>query len=151
MIWGCMTAFGHRYMYQINETMDQDVYILILEDCLLKTIKWYKLKSKDIIFQHDNDPKHGAGRVQEWLKKRPFETLIWPAQSPDLNPIEHLWAILKRQLNQYERPSNGMLELWERVERIWNNIDKDICLKLVESMPRRIKAVLKAKGRWTDY
>ena len=50
MIWGCMTAFGVGYMCQISGTMDQDLYIEILEDCLLKTIKWYKLKSKDVIF-----------------------------------------------------------------------------------------------------
>jgi len=131
--------------------MTQDIYIEILEDCLLKTIKWYKLKPKDIIFQHDNDPKHTAERVQQWLEKRPFKTLIWPAQSPDMNPIEHLWAIMKRKLNKYENPPNGMIQLWERIKTIWNNIDEDICINLIESMPRRIEAVLKAKGKWTDY
>jgi len=151
MIWGCMTAFGLGYMCQIKGNMDQDLYISILKDYLLSTIKWYKLKSKDIIFQQDNDPKHNAGRVQEWLEKKPFETMIWPAQSPDINPMEHLWAIIKRQLNEYERPPNGMIQLWERIETIWNSIDKDICLKLIESMPRRIEAILKAKGKWTSY
>ena len=89
--------------------------------------------------------------VQEWLNEQAFEVLEWPPQSPDLNPIEHLWAMLKRRLNQYERPPNGMLELWERVQAEWNNIDREVCVRLVESMPDRIKAVLKAKGKWTVY
>ena len=151
MIWGCMTAHGPGFMCQIMGTMVQDVYISILEDCLLKTLKWYKLKSKDTIFQQDNNPKHTANKVQQWLKKRSFETLIWPAQSPDINPIEHLWAIIKRKLNEYETPPNGMIQLWQRIETIWNNIDKDVCMNLIDSMPRRIEAVLKAKGKWTDY
>ena len=77
--------------------------------------------------------------------------MIWPAQSPDINPIEHLWATIKRQLNEYEQPPNGILQLWERIESIWNNIDKDVCINLIESMPRRIEAALKAKGKWTNY
>ena len=75
----------------------------------------------------------------------------WPAQSPDINPIEHLWAIIKRKLNEYEQPPNGMIQLWERIKAIWSNIDEDICMNLIESMPRRIEAVLKAKGKWTNY
>lgn len=151
MIWGCMTACGLGYMQQIEGTLNQDKYIEILEDCLLKTIRLYKLKSKDIIFQQDNDPKHKAERVQEWLSKRSFEVLEWPAQSPDINPIEHLWAMIKRKLNEYEQPPNGMIQLWERVKFIWKNIDEDFCIKLIESMPSRIQAVLKAKGKWTTY
>jgi DDE superfamily endonuclease len=85
------------------------------------------------------------------MNEQPFEVLEWPPQSPDLNPIEHLWAIIKRRLNQYERPPSGMIELWERIEAEWNKIDSETCLKLIESMPRRIEAVLKAKGMWTDY
>ena len=85
------------------------------------------------------------------MKRRVFGTLVWPAQSPDINPIEHLWAIIKRQLNEYEQSPNGMLQLWERIQNIWDNIDEDICMNLIESMSRRIEAVLKAKGKWTNY
>lgn len=151
MIWGCITADGPGYMCKVEGTMDQELYKSILEGELMQTIDWYKMDPKKIIFQHDNDPKHKAKSVQEWLNTQPFEVLVWPAQSPDLNPIEHVWNHLKRQLNQYEKPPKGMLELWERVETEWNKIDKETCMNLIESMPRRIDAVLKAKGKWTKY
>ena len=77
--------------------------------------------------------------------------LDWPAQSPDLNPIEHLWNHLKRRLNQYETVPRSMHELWERVEKELNEINSTFCLKLIESMPRRVAAVLKAKGGYTKY
>jgi hypothetical protein len=89
--------------------------------------------------------------VQEWLRQQKFDVLEWPSQSPDLNPIEHLWAIIKRRLNEYDRAPTGMIELWERIQEQWNKITPDECLRLIDSMPRRVQAVLKAKGGWTDY
>ena len=64
--------------------------------------------------------------------------MVWPAQSPDLNPIEHLWGCLKRGLAEHENSPNGIHELWER-------IPVEECQKLIESMPRRVQAVLKQK------
>ena len=151
MIWGCITVHGPGFMCKIDGSMDQHLYKQILTDELLKTIEWYDMDPKKVIFQHDNDPKHKAKSVQEWLNDQEFEVLKWPAQSPDLNPIENLWAILKRRLNQYEQPPRGMVELWERVQAKWDEIDKEMCMKLIESMPRRIDAVLKSKGMWTNY
>src|SRR5205085_9202716 len=118
---------------------------------LYETIEEYGMDASRVIFQHDNDPKHKAKSVQEWLDEQPFEVVEWPAQSPDLNPIEHLWALLKRRLNQYETPPRGMLELWERIYFQFYKITEDECMRLYESMPRRIEAVLMAKGMWTDY
>ena len=151
MIWGCMTAHGPGFMCKLEGIMDKEVYKGILEDELLFTIHHYDMDASKVIFQHDNDPKHKAKSVQEWLNKQPFDVVEWPPQSPDVNPIEHLWAIMKRRFNKYDSPPKGMLEHWERIESIWDNIDKETCLKLVESMLRRIQAVLKAKDRWTDY
>jgi transposase len=77
--------------------------------------------------------------------------LPWPAQSPDLNPIEHLWELLKRLLAAYEDPPQGLFQLWERVAIEWGKIAKEECQKLIESMPRRVAAVIKAKGGNTKY
>ena len=68
-----------------------------------------------------------------------------------MNPIEHLWNHLKRKLGEYEVPPIGILELWERVEEEWNKISAEVCQNLIESMPRRAAAVVKAKGGYTMY
>src|SRR3954447_22113907 len=98
MIWCCMTSYGPGFMCQINDTMDQHVCKHILQDYLLPTINWYDMDMEHIIFQQDNDAKHKAKSVCVWLDNQPFEVLEWPAQPPDLSPIEHLWAMLQRRL-----------------------------------------------------
>ena len=70
---------------------------------------------------------------------------------PDLNPIEHLWFYLKKRVRDYKKPAEGKKELWERTQMEWKKISKEKCQELIESMPRRIAAVLKAKGGYTRY
>ena len=80
-----------------------------------------------------------------------FSLLKWLVKSPDLNPVEHLWALLKRHLNMYETPLRGLLELWKCVEACWIAITPDICQRLYRTMPMRMKAVIVAKGKWIDF
>jgi hypothetical protein len=75
----------------------------------------------------------------------------WPAQSPDLNPIEHLWVHLKRQLVAYLTPPSGINDLWKHTQREWEAIDAAMVQNLIESMPRRVQEVIKARGGHTNY
>jgi hypothetical protein len=65
--------------------------------------------------------------------------------------MEHLWCRLKRQLAAYETSPTSIDELWERVETEWEKIPVQVCVDLIESMPRRIAAVVEAKGGYTKY
>ncbi len=151
MLWGCITALGVGYLCEIEGNMDQHLYKEILDNELSKTFYYYELDREKCIFQHDNDPKHTAKSVKEYLSDQEYRVMVWPPQSPDLNPIENCWSYLKQQLNKYDRPPNGMRELFERTEVEWEKISIDYLDKLFSSMPARMKAVIKAKGRWTKY
>ena len=74
------------------------------------------------------------------------QLLDWPAQSPDLNPIEHLWNEVDRRLKKLPVRISGKEDLWDKIQGIWNEIEVDVCTNLIESMPRRINDVIKAKG-----
>ncbi len=75
--------------------------------------------------------------------------LDWPANSPDLNPIENLWGIVKRKMRD-TRPNNAD-ELKATVKETWASIPPQQCHKLITSMPRRIETVIKVKGAPTKY
>ncbi|QRW16926.1 DDE superfamily endonuclease [Rhizoctonia solani] len=104
-----------------------------------------------VIFMQDNASSHKAHIVQDWCQENGLEVFEWPANSPDLNPIENLWDQIKRELYSYETPASGMLELWERVQEIWDKVSAQKCQDLIECMPRRIQACIKAKGGPTKY
>ncbi|KAG0927047.1 hypothetical protein G6F32_013005 [Rhizopus arrhizus] len=133
MLWSAITYNGVGWMCKINGNMDKELYKEILEDKLECTIEYGVI-------------------VKEYLQKQSYTVLQWPAQSPDLNPIENMWSLLKRRLNDYETAPKGMNELYERVTKVWCDLMKpEECQKVIESMPQRIHKCIQNKGRWTDY
>jgi hypothetical protein len=81
MMWGCMTLSGPGMMCRIEGRMDQYMYREILEQELIHTLHAYNLDLANLIFQHDNDPKHTSKSVRHWLNLQEFIVLKWPAQS----------------------------------------------------------------------
>ncbi len=102
----------------------------------------------DFIFQQDLAPAHTAKGTKSWFNDHGVTVLDWPANSPDLNPIENLWGIVKRKMRD-TRPNNAD-ELKATVKETWASIPPQ-CHKLITSMPRRIEAVIKAKGAPNKY
>lgn len=105
----------------------------------------------NIIFEQGNDREHTCKKAKEWFNNHQINLLSWSSQSPDLNPIEHLWDNLKKRPGEYENSSNEILELWERIQVEWDKIEPEGCQNLIESMPMRMEALIKTKGGYTKY
>ncbi|KAL0153139.1 hypothetical protein M9458_051560 [Cirrhinus mrigala] len=137
MVWGAMSAAVNAASYQE-----------ILEHFMLPSAE--KLYGdEDFIFQHDLAPAHSAKTTGKWFTDHGITVLNWPANSPDLNPIENLWDIVKRKLRD-ARP-NTLDELKAAIEASWASITPQQCHRLIASMPRHIEAVISAKGFPTKY
>ncbi len=148
MIWAAMSSAGVGPLCFLKSTVNAAIYQEILEHYMLPSAdKLYG--DADFIFQHDLAPAHTAKGTKSWFNDHGVTVLDWPANSPDLNPIENLWGIVKRKMKD-TRPNNAD-ELKATVKETWASIPPQQCHKLITSMPRRIEAVIKAKGAPTKY
>uniref|UniRef100_A0AC34QLD3 Transposase n=1 Tax=Panagrolaimus sp. JU765 TaxID=591449 RepID=A0AC34QLD3_9BILA len=147
MVWGCFTRSGVGPLHKVEGIMDQFQYRDILEKQMLPFARAKKIRGW--LFQQDNDPKHTSKTVKDYFKSKKIRVLSWPSQSPDLNPIEHLWEILDRRCRG-KNVSNIEQKL-KLLQEEWYNIPKSVLEQLVDSMPRRCQAVIESKGFPTKY
>ncbi len=100
-----------------------------------------------------NAPCHKAQIITDCFleHEKEFTLLKWPPQSPDLNPIEHLWDVVEREIHIMDVQPTNLQQLRDTIMSIWTKISEECFQNLVESMPQRIKAVLKAKRSPTQY
>ena len=145
-VWGCFSWNGVEDLHRVKGIMTGPVYRQILTHHLVPSAR--QLCGNNI-FQHDNDPKHTSGVVQRYLANKKVNVMKWPAQSPDLNPIENLWAELNRITTEHKLKNEN--ELFEVLQRGWEALSIEYLHSLIESMPRRCKAVVKAKGMPTKH
>ncbi len=133
LMWGCMSAAGVGELHFIDGIMNSQMSCSILKEKMLPSLR---ALGRRALFQHDNDPKHTSKATVGFLKKNRVKVIQWPSMSPDLNPIEHLWGILKRQV-EHHSPSS-IQSLKEVILEEWKKIDLAKCRQLVHSMSRRL-------------
>lgn len=148
MVWGCFAWSGVGELAQIDGIMNADKYIDILSENLEPSVLKIGLEN-GFLFQQDNDPKHTARKTQKFFRGSRIKVLEWPPQSPDLNPIENLWSILDAKLDKSN--VTNKYRLFEALQMAWESIDQSYLQNLVESMPRRLGAVIRANGGHTKY
>ena len=160
MVWGGF--WGREKSDLVRMTRDPEAkrggytaasYLGVIEDQLPTIVE------PGLTFMQDNAPVHTAKIIKQWLEEMGILVLPWPPYSPDLNPIEHLWRWLKERCYQLEPDLKHMQgskeeimdKLYATLERAWHDIPESMLESLVRSMPRRVNAVIKAKGWYTKY
>lgn len=146
-LWGGFSSRGVMPLCVFSENLDKELYTTILEGHLLPTTQ--VLFPDGFVLQQDNDPKHTAKHTKAWFRDENVTVLDWPSSSPDLNPIENIWGLLKDHLNK--NCPRDLDALKAECINFWNNLTHDQLQIFVESMPRRLNACLAVQGAVTKY
>lgn len=145
-IWGCFSSKGFGEIFMFTQNLNSDLLCTIYEKALLPSAEsWFD----EWILQEDNDPKHMAKKSKKWKDEHDVHRMPWPAQSPDLNPIENVWKVLKCQIRQYHPQS--LISLKKCVSHIWGQLSDEYAKNLVNSMSSRLEACISSNGGFTPY
>nr|CAH7765277.1 unnamed protein product [Callosobruchus chinensis] len=151
MIWSCMAAGGVGEMLLCEGRMNSERYTEVFDAALALSITnlFGETNTENLKFQQDNATCHKSAHTMAWFAQNQVDLLDWPPQSPDLNLIEHIWSILKKNVRRHSLCNKKAL--LTALKREWEQISPSACLKLVESMPKRIAGVIKSEGGPTEY
>ena len=147
MVWGMFSAAGVGPLIQLHGRVNANVYQNLLRQHVVPPLR--SSPNQPAIFMQDNAPCHTAKRVKQFLETENIEIMKWPAQSPDLNPIENLWKILGDKV-MAKKPTT-VTELWKRLEEEWTKVTPEQCERLVMSCGRRCAEVIQNNGLYTSY
>ncbi len=151
MVWGIFSWHTLGPLVPIEYCLNTTAYLSIVSDHVhpfMTTVSHLLM-----YFQQDNAPCHKAQIISDWFLEHDneFTLLKWPPQSPDLNPIEHLWDVVEREIHIMNVQPTNLQQLCDAIMSIWTKISEECFQHLVESISWRIKTVLKAKGGPTRY
>jgi hypothetical protein len=121
-----------------------------LVSLLFKSNYGFKQSSSSLTLMKDGAPIYRSKAPKVWKDRQALRKLEWPAQSPDLNPIENIWKVLKDGVQNQHRPKN-MDEMKVALQMEWEAFVSKMLSSLVASMPKWLKAVINAKGGSTRW
>ncbi|KFM75536.1 Transposable element Tc3 transposase, partial [Stegodyphus mimosarum] len=127
---------GQRYRDEVLEP-----YVRLFRDAV----------GSDFIFMDDNAPCNRAVLVDDFLETENIQRMSWPANSPDLNPIEHVWDMLGRQIAALSHPPSSVTELRRTLQEAWNRLSPQLIQHLIASLVNRCAACLAVRGDHTPY
>lgn len=136
MVWGAISRSGKSVLQPVTERLNADRYCQVLRDGLLPMV------TTGSIFQQDGASCHTAHYTRQFLAENNIPCLTWPSRSPDLNPIENIWAYMTHKIYANAQVYNNAVELERAIMRTWDEIPIRILNKLNDGMNRRMQDVI---------
>ncbi|OWZ03690.1 Transposase, partial [Phytophthora megakarya] len=150
MVWGSFSRGGKSELAVLIGKQNSNHYVYTLSEYMLPYA--HKHYGTEYIFQQDNASIHTSECTTEFFEEQDITVMKWPARSPDLNPIENLWAILSRIVyDNGKKQYTSVFDLRVAALQAWDLVDQEVLEKLVDSMPKRLVEVLEMKGGKTHY
>ena len=144
-VYGCFSKKGFGNIYCFTENLTGELLCTIYKKTLLPSARnFFGEGDHSWKLQEDNDPKHTSGKAQKWRSRNNIKRISWPSQSPDLNPMENVLAVLKANISNHKPKSTK--DLIRIIKKEWKVLDEGFAKNLVISMKNRISHVLYNKG-----
>jgi transposase len=151
LIWGAFSGFDKcPLVIMPPHRRSASDFVDIVYEGTLSGFYFLHDHPEDLTLMEDGAPVHRSMLPNLWRQAHGIKKLKWPANSPDLNPIENLWKILKDGVQNTSRPRNKE-ELVESLNAVWEELPFEILQTLIASMPTRMKEVIDAKGGSTRF
>lgn len=149
-VWGgiCLNQRTELVVLQNTTMTSQRYHDMIIEPII---VPFAAAVGENFILIDDNARPHRSRLVNEALETHAIDRMDWPARSPDMNCIEHVWSEMSRQLSTLEQPINNLEDLSNALRDIWTNLPQNFINRLIESMPRRVECLRRARGGPTRY
>ena len=150
-VWGAISLFGKVGFHTFTESFKAKTCCKILENILLpgveNSIEQYY--GDDWSLMQDNHPVHTSDKVMKWVSLNAPHYIKMPGYSPDLNPMENIWGIMKTKIQEMEIESVGSLE--RAVQETWENVTLESIQNCVSSMNNRCEMIIESEGSPIDY
>ena len=145
MIFGAFCVKGPVSLIRVTTTINSIEYQnLFLNEIFNDINKYYN--SKQYVWQQDNAPAHVSKSSMAFFKKHKVTVMKWPPNSPDLNPMENLWAILSDKVYKVRKIFESKEILWKTIVSEWNKIPQSVYENLIKSMDNRLERVITGRG-----
>jgi len=148
-VWGSISYKGVDTLVRYHGNMNSIDFVEILEENLLRDyplLRGTRTRQGKYYFQLDKASSHRVLHSKNFFRNNNISTLVWPSYTPDLNPVENIWAFIKSQLFKKNKKLTTADETWEEIQRIWYFEVNSMIKNLYNFIPNRLKAVIELQG-----